>query len=350
MNGVASCLLGLVLAGPVASTPNLLGIEPPGLIPGETIEWTMRGHGLSEVDGVWIVGDGVKVEGLRAGSDERLHVRVRAAATATPGYRDVRVSGRSGVSGFQIIRVDRLPQRHEAEPNDTPDVANPMAIDSAVSGVLDERDVDVFAFEGRAGRALLIEVEARRLGSPIVAMARLLGPVGNPIALSRPIRDGSYDARITLVLPEDGTYHIEVHDALYRGGASAHYRVRIDCGAYATTVFPLGGPAGTTIDIRALGGNLDARRPWKLQLRLPDEPGAIVSLPPIPGGPDRPALSRRDDCRWVRDPRSTSQARVRFPTANPSRSRSERPSTDGSADLASSTGSSAVCRRTSRSR
>ena len=266
----------LTAAGAVAAgVPVLEAIEPPGVRPGETATCQVKGRSLAGVERFLISGSGVEAVASGAGPGGLIRLSVRAAADALPGFRELRAIGPGGISNLLLFRVDSLPQSGEAEPNDDPAAANPLAIPSAVAGIMGPQDLDWFGFEGRAGQVVTIEVEARRLGSPIVPRARLLGASGVSLAQSQPMRDGGGDSRLSLILPEDGLYRVEVRDALYLGSTKARYRLRIDTGPFATGLFPLGGRRGETITVTASGGNLSV--PWRKTITLPDEPGAIIA-------------------------------------------------------------------------
>jgi hypothetical protein len=88
------------------------------------------------------------------------------------------------------------------------------------------------------------------------------------------LRDGAGDCRLSCVLPGEGRYGIEVHDALYRGDARARYRLRVDTGPFATGLFPLGGRRGEAIRVEACGGSLTT--PWFKSLTLAGEVGTLV--------------------------------------------------------------------------
>jgi hypothetical protein len=297
----------------------LAGLDPPGVTGGETTEWTVTGRGLARVERFLISGTGIEVVAIGPTSDESIRVRVRAGPVAAPGYRELRAVGPSGISNLLLFLVDHLPQSREVEPNDDPATANPLAMNSAVAGVIGPQDLDHFTFPARAGQRVTIEVEAWRLGSPIVPVATLFAPSGASLAQSRPLRDGGHDARLSFVAPDDGRFLVQVRDALYRGGATARYRLRIDEGPFATGLFPLGGPRGETINVSATGGNLG--KPWGKAVTLPDEPGTIIDVGPIagPGGsvlvPARLAVGAGAEV--VESPNGPSPTRLAFgATAN----------------------------------
>ncbi|MCU0722249.1 MAG: peptidase, partial [Planctomycetes bacterium] len=75
--------------------------------------------------------------------------------------------------------VGDLPEALEAEPNDAPESAQPLALPVVVNGrVSRPGDRDRFRFEGRAGDRIVAEVAARRLGSPLDSLLRLTDPSG----------------------------------------------------------------------------------------------------------------------------------------------------------------------------
>ena len=64
---------------------------------------------------------------------------------------------------------------------------------------------------------------------------------------SIPTRCSSYK------IPEDGQYVIEIKDAIYRGRPDFVYRLAVGELPFVTSIFPLGGRAGTqtTVELRA---------------------------------------------------------------------------------------------------
>jgi hypothetical protein len=252
---------------------------------GETAEWTVTGLGLEGVERFLISAAGIEAVEIGPATEGSIRLRVRAATDADLGFGELRALGPSGISNLLLFRVDHLPQSREAEPNDDPAGANPMAMNSAATGILLPQDLDYFAFQGRAGQRVAIDVEAWRLGSPIVPVATLFTSSGTSLARSSPLRDGGRDCRLSLVLPDHGRFLVQVRDALYRGGEAARYRLRIAEGPFATGLFPLGGRRGETIEVTLTGGTL--AEPRRKAITLADEPGTIVEVGAIagPGGP-----------------------------------------------------------------
>jgi hypothetical protein len=279
-------ILGFGGAKPAEPEPSIQTIHPPGVALGGEAEWTVRGQGLGRVERWLISGRGLEVVEARAPDGNTAVLKVRADASAAPGFRELRALAPGGLSNLVLVRVDSLPQVAEAEPNDDPSSAQPVEPGVALAGTLTPRDIDHARVEGRRGTRLTVEVEARRLGRPLAPVLTLLGPTGAAIAQASrtPGLDG--DARLSVLLPEDGPYTIRLHDNLYGGAEGLGYRLRIERdGAFATGLHPLGGRAGETVTVEASGGTLD--EPRSRTITLPDDPGLVMDVGPFdgPGGP-----------------------------------------------------------------
>ena len=149
----------------------------------------------------------------------------------------------------------------EHEPNDDVAHAYDVLLPVAVEGrIAFPGDVDVFVFEGRAGDEVVVDLEARRLLSPLDGVVRLVAPDGEVIAWSDDHDDPASgllthhaDPYLRMRLPQDGAYGVEVKDVLGHGGASHDYRLRIGPPRpdFDLVVTPSGlsVPAGRTVPI-----------------------------------------------------------------------------------------------------
>lgn len=124
------------------------------------------------------------------------------------------------------MRVNSLPSFLEAEPNDQ---ANPTAcsIPGAMHGVIGSTgDHDWFAFEGKAGQRIEVQLYARRvLRSPLDAVVEMIKPDGGYLAGSDD--SGGPDSVFETDLPLDGKYLVRVRDQLDKGQPQAVYRLEI---------------------------------------------------------------------------------------------------------------------------
>ncbi len=267
--------------------PAISGILPPGATVGKTTEWTISGTNLARVSQWRISGDGVKVIGSES-TATGTKLKVEVDPNAQTGYREVRAVGPTGISNLGVIRVDRLDQIAEIEPNDSPEQASPMVVGSAAWGVLKAQDLDYFRVTAKAGTRLTIELEAQRIGTPIVPVLSLMTSQGTALAQARETPGTDHDARLSFSVPTDGDYLIQARDELYAGGDSAGYRLRVEETPFAAGMFPLGGSPGATLEVTISGGSLST--PRTKTVTLPSQPGTLVD-PGIFDGPDGPVLA-----------------------------------------------------------
>ena len=137
--------------------------------------------------------------------------------------------------------VDVLPECNEVEPNDTAAADRPIEVPCIVNGrIAPAGDRDVFAFTAQAGDAVVAEVVARRLHSPLDALIRLTDASGGVLAWNDDCmdKDGHLhrgpgllthhaDPYLTARVPKDGTYLLHLSDAAGHGGDACGYRLRI---------------------------------------------------------------------------------------------------------------------------
>jgi hypothetical protein len=104
----------------------------------------------------------------------------------------------------------------------------PVTLPGAVTGVLDEANAEArFALTGKKGDRWTILAEARRFGSPLDMILRLLGPDGKEIARNDDL-PGTTDAGLEFTVPVDGSYQIVVGDSAGASGTrAAIYRLSV---------------------------------------------------------------------------------------------------------------------------
>ncbi|MGA2268897.1 MAG: PPC domain-containing protein [Bryobacteraceae bacterium] len=152
-----------------------------------------------------------------------------------PGIYPLAVHRGEQTSNPAALMVDSLPESFEKEPNNTAASAQRVKLPIIMNGRIDQPgDWDVFRFQGRAGQAIVAEVYARRLDSPLDSVLRLTDAKGNQLAFNDDYEDqGSglethhADSRILTTLPASGTYYLYLGDAQQKGGAEYAYRLRI---------------------------------------------------------------------------------------------------------------------------
>jgi len=141
----------------------------------------------------------------------------------------------TGLSNELRYAVDTLPECTETEPNDNQQAGQQVTMPVIVNGRVDRvGDRDVFAFDGKADEELVVEVSARRLGSPLDSAVRLLDAAGAVLASNDDHEDRASglvthhaDSYLRAQLPTTGTYFIQLLEAQRQGGEAYAYRLCI---------------------------------------------------------------------------------------------------------------------------
>lgn len=150
--------------------------------------------------------------------------------------------------------VDALPDALELEPNNATAAAQKISMPVIVNGRIDKPgDTDVFAFTGKAGETVAIEVQARRLESPLDSIVKVTDATGKVVAfnddredLAAGLNTHHADSYLLADLPTDGTYHVHLSDTARQGGPEFGYRLRV-------------GPAQPDFDLRTVPSSLNMR-------------------------------------------------------------------------------------------
>lgn len=199
-------------------------------------------------------------------------VEVRVDRDAQPGNRELRLNTRLGLTNPLCFQVGVLPEYQETELGDAriveflppePALETPVLI----NGQILPGDVDQFRFLATQGQQLVIEACARQL-IPYLADAvpgwfqatiTLYDQSGDELAFVDDYRF-SPDPVLYYEIPTDGTYTLEIRDAIYRGRQDFVYRVSVGQRPFITSIFPLGCRAGQKRYVSVTGWNLHTDR------------------------------------------------------------------------------------------
>ncbi len=205
---------------------------------------------------------------------------------AEPGPRQIRLETALGLSNALTFSVGTVPEFMEKEEKTARgDSELAITLPAAVNGRIIPGDVDRaqfplrqpgqyapgdadrYRFAARQGQDLVCIVSARDL-MPYLADAvpgwfqatlTLLDASGRELAYADDYRYQP-DPVLHVKIPADGDYVLEIKDALYRGREDFVYRIAIGEFPYITSIFPLGGPAGSKTAVQVSGWNLKAAR------------------------------------------------------------------------------------------
>jgi hypothetical protein len=212
----------------------------------------------------------------------RVQIEVALPANVPPGMHLLRVANAKGVSNAVLVGIDDLPQ--------VPFAAQIAQLPAALHGTLPGSATLQASFPGKKGQRMVVDLEARRLGSAIDPVVELYDSRRVQLAWSQGHAALAGDARLEVVLPADGLYTVEMHDILYRAGNPNHFRLKMGELRYADLVYPLGGQRGTEASFDLIGAPLTAQ-PSGLAARLKvDLRPAYGDVPaPLPRGFTGPA-------------------------------------------------------------
>ncbi|MEX2299832.1 MAG: hypothetical protein WD733_02780, partial [Bryobacterales bacterium] len=171
---------------------------------------------------------------------------------------------------------------------DSLEKAQPVSAPFTLNGTLDDADRDFYRLSGVKGQAVVLEVEARRVGSAVDPMLVVRDASGQVMTRNNDAAGIWPDARLEFTFPADGDYFVEIHDARFSAQAQNFYRLKAGPLQYAESMFPLGWKRGEAIEVELFGGNLAA--PVKVRPDLSaaatasgyaavNVPGEMVSLP-----------------------------------------------------------------------
>ncbi len=222
-------------------------------------------------------------------------------APAEQGVHAVRAHTRRHASNAMPFAADDLPEMAETERDG--DAPTRIELPRIVNGRIDvQGDRDVYRFRGRKGQAIVAEVRARRLGSPLDSLVTLTGPNGEVLATNDDHVDKGEglathhaDSWLTATLPADGAYSLSIADTQDKGGDAYAYRLRVSepRGDFALRIVPsaINARAGQSTVVKVFALRRDGFD-GPIDVRLVEPPdGFELSGGTIPPGADHARLT-----------------------------------------------------------
>ena len=154
---------------------------------------------------------------------------------AKPGLHLLAATDGKSVSNYVPFALDTLPECLKSGLIDNPSKAQKVTLPIIVNGRVERPgEWDVYEVEGKAGETIVVEVYARRLGSPLDSFVKVTSADGKIIALNDDHFDAASgmnadhaDSYLMIKLPADGKYFIHLGDTRRHGGKDYAYRLRI---------------------------------------------------------------------------------------------------------------------------
>ncbi|MCP4175273.1 MAG: hypothetical protein GY758_31370 [Fuerstiella sp.] len=239
------------------------GIFPAGAGAGTTIEVTLSGNDLDDAAELHFSHPGItatqKMAEPTAFVKEAYPVPGQFVVTVTGdvpvGTFDVRVRGKYGLSNPRVFDISNVTELNETEPNNEWKQATEVGLTQIVNGQINgNTDVDVFRFAAEAGQKITLDCRARRIDSLLDPVLSVYDATGRELINNH--NGHAREAFVDFTVPADGEYHVQIADALYRGGAHFVYRLAIGPMPHIDYIFPPAGLAGSNSQFTLFGCNL----------------------------------------------------------------------------------------------
>ena len=239
-------IVGLVCQPAFARPPEIRSVNVRGFQIGQPTTITIDGVELFPAPRLFLNAQAIEATVDLQSNANRVLFTATLPNETPPGLAQLRLATADGISNSVTVAVDRLPQTVFAESI----AALPVSLHGSVPGSGSSRTT----FTGKAGDDLLIEVEAKRLGSKLRPVVQVFDAQRLQLAWAMPSLTLAGDARVAIKLPRDGQYTVEVHDVQYAPPGPSFFRLKIGQWQCADLVFPPAVMKGQEVTLALLGG------------------------------------------------------------------------------------------------
>jgi hypothetical protein len=266
-------LAALALSGGLleAASPDLSNSIPRGGQAGSEVKVTMTGNRLSDAEEIIFHYPGIKAKDIKVIDDKKVEATFVIAPDCRLSEHHFRIRCRSGISYARNFWISQFPNVEEVEPNDDFAAPQKISMNVTIEGEAKSEETDYYQVSLKKGERLSVEVEGLRINNipqniAIDPYVSILNKDKFEIASA----DGSallkQESILSVVVPEDGDYIVEVRDAAYQG--RGRYRAHIGNFPRPTGIYPAGGKAGSELEFTLLG---DVKGPYAAKVKLPLE-------------------------------------------------------------------------------
>ena len=283
---VAGAVYLLLAPSARADTPILLAIEPPCAQIGTTQEITLRGFRFDDAEevichepGVRVTLSGTAEPWSQDATKRQIRATIALPATMPPGNVYLRVRTRSGLSNPRSFHLNRLKIVAEADKPHDRGHPQPITLESTLWAHLPAYETDWYSISLTKGQRVSLELLGLRISPTYIdAVLRIFSPDGRLFREVDSSPMAYHDPATSFVAEQDGEYLLSIHDS--RNGIDqndARYGMASDClyvlhvGDFPqpTSLFPLGGRCGTTVEGTLSGDPLGA---WTQSFAVPTKP------------------------------------------------------------------------------
>ena len=148
-NRVLPGALALFLFGTLASaaSPVLTVIAPRGIQRGTEGDVVVHGSRLADIKEILFYRPGITVTKLEVKDPQQVVAHVQIAKDAPLGEYPCRIRTATGLSELRTFHVTAYPVVEEKEPNNDQEHAQLVPLNTAVTGIVQNEDLDYFAVE-----------------------------------------------------------------------------------------------------------------------------------------------------------------------------------------------------------
>lgn len=235
----------------LAGYPVLSSTTPRGAQRGSEVKIKVAGDKLEDFQTLMFLSPGFTVKSVDKVEEKSVECTVVVAPETRTGNHLVRVVTKSGVSHGRQFFVGNYPNLNEVEPNNDLSLAQSIALNQTIEGVVQNEDVDYFKISAKKGQRLTLEAEGLRLGygtfDPYIAILdkdRFEKVSSDDTILHR------QDGYCSWTVDEDGDYFVMMRDSSYRGSGTAFYRLHVGGYRRPEVVYPGGGRPGQKTKVR----------------------------------------------------------------------------------------------------
>lgn len=238
-----------------AGPPTVEHLSPTAGQRGTRFSLTVFGGGLGATAEMMLYHGGVTCESIEAVSDNEVVLRLAAASDCLTGTHPFRLRTPQGVSSLQIFRISPLPVVSELEDNNSIETAQAVTPDVTVTGVIEAGDVDCFRLSLKRGERLAAEAEAIRAGGTMLdVVLNVMSADGTLLASADDTPLARQDPFLSVIVPADGDYFVELHETGFEGDESSRYALHLGTFPRPAWVYPAGGRAGEPLSV-VFGGD-----------------------------------------------------------------------------------------------
>ncbi|MFM7037022.1 MAG: PPC domain-containing protein, partial [Planctomycetaceae bacterium] len=225
---VLCLLLGFLLPSAAAQDPLVDRLDGPALRPGQPAAVTSVGKQQQGCIALWTpVGTLRPKAGSDLSKDQPVALEGSIAANAVPGIYPVRLITNHGVSEAAWTVVDDLPFTALTAEADNRSAGQPLSLPCCLNGSVAAVASKTFKLNLAANQVFTAEVFARRIGSDLDPVLRILGPDGRELLWSDDFPGLEGDSQFRFEAPAAGEYRLELRDVRYSGGARHFFHLRL---------------------------------------------------------------------------------------------------------------------------